>query len=185
VGAADSLIGAQVLLELVARKRLLSARNPDGVIPGEASACVFLSASRVGSLAEIRGMGFGREPALRDNEVPLRADGLVAATRAALAHARCELHDLDFRVSDTAGESHAFKEQALLVTRLLRQRKGSFPVLQPAEALGDTGAAAGLCGLVTAVEALHRGKAPGPRAIVFGGNEQGDRAAVVVQATGR
>jgi 3-oxoacyl-[acyl-carrier-protein] synthase I len=185
VGGADSFIAAQVLLELLAHKRLLTARNPDGVIPGEASACLLLSASRTGSLASIPGLGCGREPALLDNDVPLRADGIVAATRAALAEARYELHDLDFRVSDAAGESYAFKEQALLVTRLLRHRKQSFPVLQPADALGDTGAAAGLCGLVMAVEAIARGKAPGSRAIVFAGNARGDRAAVVVESTER
>lgn len=181
VGAADSLIGAQVLLELLERDRLLTERNPDGVIPGEGSACVLLHASRTDALASIRGVGIGREPAGRDDDVPLRADGLVAATRGALSQAACALHDVDLRVSDASGDGYAFKEQALLVTRLLRQRKERFPLLLPAEALGDTGAAAGVLGLVAAVEALNHRRAPGPRAIVMAGNERGDRAAVVVE----
>lgn len=182
VGSADSLIGAQVLLGLLERKRLLTERNPDGVIPGEGSACVLLHASRANALASIRGVGFGREPALCDNDVPLRAEGLVAAARGALAQARCELHDVDLRVADAAGDGYAFKEQALLITRLLLARKERFPLLLPAETLGDTGAAAGVLGLVVAIEALnHRRTAPGPRAIVLAGNEQGERSAVVVE----
>jgi 3-oxoacyl-[acyl-carrier-protein] synthase-1 len=182
VGAADSFIGAQVLLELLERDRLLTERNPDGVIPGEGSACMLLHASRTDALASIRGVGIGREPAGRDDDVPLRADGLVAAARGALSQAGCALHEVDLRVADAAGDGYAFKEQALLVTRLLRQRKERFPLLLPAEALGDTGAAAGVLGLVMGVEALnHRRTAPGPRAIVLAGNQRGDRAAVVVE----
>jgi 3-oxoacyl-[acyl-carrier-protein] synthase I len=182
VGAADSLIGAQVLLELLERDRLLTERNPDGVIPGEGSACVLLHASRLDALASIRGVGFGREPAGRNDDVPLRAEGLVAAVRGALSQAGCALHEVDLRVADAAGDGYAFKEQALLVTRLLRQRKEQFPLLLPAEALGDTGAAAGVLGLVVAVEALVYGKASGPRALVLAGNDRGDRAAVIVEA---
>lgn len=182
VGAADSLIGVGPLAQLYRSKRLLTDKNPDGVIPGEASACVLLHAAREQAMAGIRGLGFGREVGLLDNDIPLRADGIVAATRAALAESGLEFHDLDFRVSDAAGESYHFKEQSLLSTRLLRQRKDSFPLELPADALGYTGAAAGLIGLVSAVESLVRGKAPGPRAIVYAGNDWGDRAAVIVEA---
>ncbi len=181
VAAAESMMCARTLLRLSEQQRLLTESNSDGVIPGEAAASVLLS-SHHQALAAIRGIGFAREPSLLDNDVPLRADGLVACTQAALDDARCTLHDIDFRFSDAAGESFYFKEQALLVSRLLRERKQEFPLWLCAESLGDTGAAAGLCGMAWAISGWARHYAPGPRAIGFAGNEQGDRAAVIVEA---
>ncbi len=181
VAAADSLIGAEALLDLRARKRLLAEDNPDGVIPGEAAACLLIARERVGALAHVRALGFGHERALPENDIPMRAEGIVEATRAALASCGLMLHELDFRVSDAAGDQLAFKEQALLVTRMLRQPKNAFPLVLPAHALGDTGAAAGLCGMVMAVESILRRKGAGPRAIVFAGNQWGDRAAAIVE----
>lgn len=181
VAGAETMMCARTLLKLSEQRRLLTERNSDGVIPGEAAACVLLSSEKQG-LASLRGMGFAREPASLDNEVPLRAEGLTAAARAALDEAKLALHDMAFRFSDAAGESFHFKEQALLVARLLRERKEEFPLWLCAETLGDTGAAAGLCGLVWAVAGWARGYAPGPWAIGFAGNEQGGRAAVVIEA---
>lgn len=183
--AADSLVNARTLLALEQQHRLHTEDNSDGVIPGEAAACLVASSTSARALATIHGIGFGREPALFDNDIPLRGEGIVAAARAALAEAGLAMQDLDFRVSDAAGEGYAFKEQALVVTRLLRQRKEKFPLWLCAEILGDTGAAAGLCGVATAIAGFQRQYAPGPRAIAFAGNELGDRAALVVAASAR
>lgn len=180
VAAADSLLSARRLLELNERRRLLVEGNSDGVIPGEAAAAIVLTTDKRNALASVLGLGFGEEPARSDNDVPLRADGLVGATRAALKEAALQLHEVHFRVSDAAGESFAFKEQALLVARLLGDRKLEFPLWLPAESLGDTGAAAGLCGALWAMAAWARGYAPGPHAVVCAGNDQGARAAVVL-----
>ena len=181
VAAADSLLSAQRLLPLSEQDRLLVEGNSDGFVPGEAAAAVLLGDDPRRALAHIRGLGFAREPSRIDNEIPLRADGMLAASQAALAEAALLPHDLDFRISDATGESFYFKEQSLLVTRLLRERKPEFPLWLPAESLGDTGAAAGLCGLIWATAAWQRGYAPGPCALACAGNEQGARAAVVLQ----
>lgn len=181
VAGAESMMCARTLLRLYEQRRLLTEDNSDGVIPGEAAACVLLSPHKQG-LAAIRGIGFAKEPSSLENDVPLRADGLTASTRAALDEAKLALHDIDFRFSDAAGESFYFKEQALLVSRVLRERKQDFPLWLCAEALGDVGAAAGLCGLVGAMAGWARRYAPGPRAIGCAGNEQGGRAAVIIEA---
>ena len=167
---------------------LLVHGESDGVIPGEAAACLLLArpeARRGGKgsqvLATIRGIGFGEERSLRSNDIPLRADGLTAAAKAALGEAGLAMHDMDFRLSDAAGDSYAFKEQSLVVTRLLRKNKESFPLWLSADSLGDVGAAAGLCGLATAIAAFRRGYAPGPRAIAFASSESGARAALVLE----
>ena len=181
VAAADSLIDAQALLDLSRRRGLLTEDNSDGVIPGEAAGCLLLSAHPGRTLASMRGAGFAHEPATLDNDVPLRGEGITTAARRALAEAGLALHDIDFRVSDAAGESFSFKEQALLLARLLRQRRADFPLTLCAEVLGQTGAAAGLCGLISAIAAFGRQYAPGPRAIAFASAPGGERAALIVE----
>ncbi|MFE8602413.1 hypothetical protein [Archangium violaceum] len=184
VAAAESMLCARTLLRLSEQRRLLVEDNPDGIIPGEAAAAVLLTKDKKHALATVRGLGFGKEPASFNNDIPLRADGVVAAARAALLEANLQLHQLDFRVSDAAGESFYFKEQSLFVSRLLHERRAEFPLWLPAETLGDTGAASGMCGTLWAVASWVRKYAPGPRAIGFAGNDEGARAAVIIESGG-
>jgi 3-oxoacyl-[acyl-carrier-protein] synthase-1 len=184
VAAADCLLDARELLELSKERRLLVEGQPDGVIPGEAAAAVLLGGSQPRALARLIGLGFGQEEAKLDNDVPLRSEGLVGAARVALSEAGLTLQDVHFRVSDAAGESFHFKEQALVVSRLLRARKADFPLWLPAESLGYTRVAAGLCGVAWALAAWARGYAPGGRAICFAGCTSGRRAAAVLEAAG-
>jgi 3-oxoacyl-[acyl-carrier-protein] synthase-1 len=181
VAAADSLIGARRLLEWSRQKRLLTEKNSDGVIPGEAAAAMVLVRRTAKPLGRVLGIGFGKEPGLLSNDVPLRGQGIVSAARAALAECRLELHDVDLRLSDAAGESYHFKEQVLAVSRLLRQNKDSFPLWRAAAHLGHTGSAAGLCNLVIALSAARAGRFPGQRAIAYAGDDGGDRAALVLE----
>jgi 3-oxoacyl-[acyl-carrier-protein] synthase-1 len=182
VGAADSLIGAGPLAKLAQQRRLLTDTNPDGVIPGEGAACVLLGRRSGSVLAHVRGLGFGQEPGLRTNAVPLRATGVIAAARAALAEAGCTMDHIDLRISDAAGESYEFREQALLLPRLLQAPKPELPLMLPATSLGHVGVAGGICGLVLATEALACELAPGPRIMCFAGSTGPDRAALVVEA---
>lgn len=181
VAGADSLIDGRVLLDLAAEGRLLTEENSDGLSPGEAAACLLLQTAQQGAIARVRGLGVGHEPGLLFNEIPLRGDGMVAAAQAALQEAGLAMHDLDFRLSDATGEGYHFREQQLLVTRLLRQRKPEFPLWLCAANLGHVGAAAGLCGLVQAIVACRRGYAPGPRALATVGSTQGERGALVLE----
>ena len=183
--AADSLIDARTLRDLSARRRLLTERNPDGFTPGEAAACLLLEGALrdpAHTQGTIVGLGSAREPATLDNDVPLRAEGLTRAAAAALAEAGLALHDIDFRVSDATGESFGFKEQALLPARLLRQRKPVLPLWLTSAELGHVGAAAGLCGVVMALAAAARNRAPGPMSLVLSSGDDGTRAAAVVAA---
>lgn len=181
VAAADSLLSARRLHDLSAANRLLVDGNSDGISPGEAAAAVVLSCEPQRAGARLLGLGFATEPSRLDNDVPLRAEGLIGASRTALAEAGLGLQDLDFRVSDAAGESFHFKEQALLMARLLQARKPDFPLWLPAESLGGCGAAAGLCAILVAMAAWARGYAPGPRALICAGNDRGARAAVILE----
>lgn len=184
VCAVDSFLDARSLLWLEAHGRLKTERNADGVIPGEAAACVRVElragASRQ-SLATVEGLGFAREPATVLDEEPLRAEGLVKAGRAALEEAGLRMEDMELRLSDVSGELYGFKEQALALTRLLRVKRESLPLWLCAESMGEVGAAASLCQVVRVAQAWQRGYAPGARAMCFASSASGERAVAVVR----
>lgn len=183
VAAADSLIEARALAALDRQRQLLRTDNADGVIPGEAAACVLLNVGPASALASLRGIGLAKEAGRRDNDVPLRGNGIAHAAKQALSEAVLRMHDLNFRAADAAGDAYAFKEQVLAVSKLLRRNMDDFPLLLPATALGFTGAAAGMCALVYVAVAMASGHAPGPRAIVYASAESGNRAAVIVESS--
>lgn len=181
----DSYVNASSLLWLERHARLKTPENSDGVIPGEAAACALVvrpeAEPRGGCVARVVGLGFGREEASVMTEEPLLGLGLAAAGRAALAEAGLTMHEIDFRLSDASGESYGFREQSLMLARLLKTRRECLPLWQCVEAIGDTGAVAGICELVLGNQAFRKRYAPGGWAICLTGGVQGDRAAAVIQ----
>ncbi|KIG18668.1 3-oxoacyl-(acyl-carrier-protein) synthase [Enhygromyxa salina] len=183
VAAADSFVSPLRLLELERVGRLRRPHDPDGVIPGEAAACLLLDRYPERALACLGAPGFGLEPATLWNDEPHRGDGLLEAATNALAACGYDLADMDTRISDAAGESFDFNEQALLVSRRLERRKHSFPLLLPGGVLGEIGVAGPLCGVAKAVATYQRRYAAGPRTIVFARDHHGPRGAVIVEST--
>lgn len=179
----DSMLNAATLQWLNQHDRLKTPANRDGVIPGEAAAAVLLQAQPcTGTSTEVLGLGFGQEEAPLLAEEPLLGRGLTAAAREALAEARLGLHEIDLRLSDATGELYGFKELPLMEGRLMRVvRKEAQPLWHWAEAIGDSGAAAGIAQLVLADQAFRTGYAPGPRALGLTSSVAGDRAAVVLR----
>lgn len=181
----DSYVNASSLLWLDRTGRLKTPDNSDGVIPGEGAACVLAirpyqeQADRC--TARLLGLGFAHEDASVLTQEPTIGLGLAEAARQALAQAGMGLHDVDFRISDVTGESYGFREQSLLVSRVMRVRRECLPIWHTADSLGDTGAAAGVCQLIVALQAWRRRYAPGKRAIGFTSAVTGDRAVVVIE----
>lgn len=184
VCATDSLIDLRSLSALVRLNRLKTPANADGLIPGEAAACVRLVRRGARTLARVRGFGTAVEVGLLSNDVPLRGDGIVRAARNALKESGMTMDELDFRLSDATGEAYFFREQTLALARLLRQNKATFPLWLVAHPLGHVGQAAGLCSLVWAVIAWARGYAPGPRAIASTGADDGRRSVLILERGG-
>ena len=183
VCAVDSYINGRSLVWLEKLARLKTIDNSDGVIPGEAAVCVLVrrpGEAGDGGGARVAGLGFARETATVLNEEPLRGFGLAGAARSALAEAGLAMHEVDFRLSDVTGESYGFREFALLEARLLRVRRDGMPFWHCADAIGDTGAAAGLCQIVIADYAFRKDYAPGGRALGVTSSVTEDRAAAVV-----
>jgi 3-oxoacyl-[acyl-carrier-protein] synthase-1 len=177
----DSLLEWPALRVFEEQSRLLSENNTDGFLPGEAAAGILVGRPAAGSQLLIEGLGFATEPAPIESGEPLRAEGLTEAIRAALRDAGCEMHDLDFRITDISGEQYYFKEASLALTRLLRQRKEQFDLWHPAECIGETGSAIGPAMLVVAQMACAKAYAAGPAVLVHASNDAGQRAAIVAR----
>jgi 3-oxoacyl-[acyl-carrier-protein] synthase-1 len=181
VAGADSLICWPTLAALERESRLLTSDNSNGFIPGEAGCAVFLGPPPKGPRLLLDGIGLANEAAHIQSGLPLRADGLCQAIRAALADAGCELHELDFRITDLAGEQYYFKEAALALARALRQRKEQFDLWHPAQFMGETGSAIGPALLAVADMACRKGYAAGPNILCHLSNDSGERAAIVAR----
>lgn len=179
VAATDSLLTWPTLRHYEREDRLLTERNSNGFMPGEAAGALLVAASH-GQYGELvcSGFGFGREVAHIDSGEPLRAEGLTQALKAALADSGLQMHDFDHRITDVAGEQYYFKESALVLNRLLRRRKEEFELWHAAECIGEAGAASGLACLVSASWAHAKAYAPGPRTLVHLANDDGRRAVI-------
>ena len=127
------------------------------------------------------GIGFGVESAPIGSGEPLRAEGLTQAIKACLADAGCQMHDVDFRITDLSGEHYYFKEAALALSRTLRQRKEEFDIWHPAECTGEIGAAAGITVIALAQAAAEKGYAKGPRVMAHWANDGGQRCAALFE----
>ncbi len=177
----DSLLSWPTLSHYERADRLLTESNSNGFMPGEAAGALWVGASKRGSeMMCCTGIGFGRESAHIDSGEPLRADGLTQAIKASLDDAGCQLHDLDFRITDNSGEQYYFKESSLALSRSLRQRKEAFDIWHPAECTGEVGATSGVAVIANAAEACRKGYAPGRRVLAHWANDAGQRAAVTL-----
>jgi 3-oxoacyl-[acyl-carrier-protein] synthase-1 len=181
----DSYVNAASLLWLDRHSRLKTPANSDGVIPGEAAACALVirpeTEPRGGCVARVVGLGFGWEEASVVTEEPLLGLGLVAAGRSALAEAGLTMQEIDLRFSDVGGESYGFREQVLLLCRLLKQHRDWTPLWHNSESIGETGAASGIGQLVFVQQAFHKDYAPGPRVLCATSADGGKRAVAVLE----
>lgn len=183
VSGADTFLVGPTLMAYDERDRLLTERNSDGFIPGEAGAALLLSRpGRKGAGLHVLGLGFARETAAIESEEPLRGHGLAQAIAAALADAGTAIEAMDFRITDLSGEQYGFKEASLALSRLLRVRKEEFDIWHPADCIGEVGAAALPCMLGVALYAARKRYAPGPAVLAHGGNDDGKRVALVLAA---
>jgi 3-oxoacyl-[acyl-carrier-protein] synthase-1 len=182
----DSYLEAGTLASYHEKRRLLTADNADGFIPGEAAAAVLLTRPTLSDGAfRCLGLGRGNEPALIDSDVPLRADGLTQAYKAALAQAGVGFEQLDYRMTDIAGEQTSFKEASLALSRSMRVRKETFELQHTADSIGRVGAASVPVAIAAAWTAARKDYAPGPGVLCHFADDAGGRAALVLREHGK
>jgi 3-oxoacyl-[acyl-carrier-protein] synthase-1 len=181
IAATDSLLTWPTLGAYERARRLLTRDNSNGFMPGEGASALLVGPAGTDPQLLCTGLGFATEPAPIDSSEPLRGDGLTRAIKDALTDASCEMHDLDFRISDVSGEHYYFKEAALALTRTLRVRKPTFDIWHPAESIGEVGAVAGLASIAVANAACRKRYADGLNVLCHAANDAGQRAATIVQ----
>jgi len=183
VAGVDSFLNALTLAAYDEADRLLTSQNSNGFIPGEGASAILLSAPIASDEPQLAciGLGFGVESATVTAErVALRAEGLTRALRNALTEANCSVEHFDCRLTDISGEQYYFKEAALLMSRNLRARKESFPLVHPADCIGECGAAIGPALLAIALTAARKKYAEGPNVLCHLGNDAGQRAVALL-----
>ncbi|QLG92726.1 hypothetical protein HZF02_12435 [Pseudomonas yamanorum] len=183
IAGVDSFLSGPTLTAFEQRERLLTSQNSNGFIPGEGAAAVVLAAPVANEKPQLAciGLGFGTEQATVESEdIPLRAEGLTQAVRAALSEARCGLEQMDYRLTDISGEQYYFKEASLALSRSLRVRKEFFHLWHPADCIGEVGAAIGPAMLAVALAASRKGYGEGPNIFCHLGNDAGQRAVALL-----
>ena len=179
----DGFVHARTLAGYEQKRRLLTSTNSNGFIPGEGAAAVLfgLAESHPAAPMICRGVGYGRETATIESDEPLRGDGMAEAFRAALADAGCSFDEIDYRLADVSGEQYGFKEAALAIARTIRKVKPEFDIWHPADCIGEVGAAIVPSVLAVAEAAAGKRYAPGSGVLAHFGNDDGQRAAVVLR----
>jgi 3-oxoacyl-[acyl-carrier-protein] synthase I len=184
VAAADSLLTWSTLSVYEKADRLLTEKNSNGFMPGEAGGAVLIGLPSNNIELRCTGLGFAIEKAHLESGEPLRAEGMSSAIKQALFDAGHQMHDMDYRITDISGEQYYFKEAALAVSCTMRQRKKVFDIWHPAECTGETGATSGLAMLAVTDAACRKGYSMGPRIVAHMANDTGQRAAVILEFAG-
>ena len=187
IAGVDSMLDAQTLRVFEEQERLLTSKNSNGFIPGEAASAIVVERSTTKEQQVLcLGLGYGVEAATILSEEPLRADGLTAAIRESLTDASVGMADVDFRIADLSGEHYWFKEAALALGRLLRTHKQGFDLWHPADCVGEVGAAIGGVIMASTKHAFAKRYAPGNTVLYQSSNDDGQRAtAILVSKTMR
>jgi 3-oxoacyl-[acyl-carrier-protein] synthase I len=185
IAATDSLLNGSTLSHYERADRILTASNSNGFMPGEGAGALLIGTDD-GRPEQLlcTGIGFAREAAYIDSGEPLRAEGLSQAIKSALSDASCEMHHMDFRITDLSGEHYYFKEASLAVSRTMRQLKEEFDLWHPAECTGEQGAVVGAAVIAMAEAACRKAYTKGPNILTHMANDAGQRAALSLQYRG-
>jgi len=183
IAGVDSLLSARALAEYQDQERLLTSQNSNGFVPGEAAACFLVQHQTTGRpVMQVHGLGFAVEEAKINSGLPLKAEGLRTAINASLSETGCQLHELEYRITDMTGEHYYFKEASLALSRTLKKVVPEFDILHPTDCVGETGAAAGH--VVFCYQNYFSSKGGGKRILAHFGDTDGKRSAAVLSFRG-
>lgn len=181
IAGVDSYLLAGTLKHYDDDDRVLTETNSNGFPAGEAGAAVLVGK---GGGLQMLGLGLAREDAHITSGEPFRANGLVAAMRAALSEAGLDFSAVDYRMSDLNGEQYYFKEAALAMTRVLRKRRDQMDLWNPASEFGYTGAASMPLMLGVGLTAAQKNYAPGQTVIMQTSDDDGRRGTAIFRMEG-
>lgn len=189
VGAVDSRIEPKFLTAAAALGVLRTNDHAAGLIGGEAATFVLLErrrdaqAARRSPFASLSSFGFASEPSGHFSDAPATGRALTSALGDAVQGSPSLAADLALWIGELNGTERRSYEWG---TALMRLRAAGLaadlPAWYPATSFGDTGAAAGAVYLCVALQAFHRGYAPGRGIMIWLQSESGASAAIGVKA---
>jgi 3-oxoacyl-[acyl-carrier-protein] synthase-1 len=182
VAGVDSFLQQNVVEAYMQERRVLTPKNSNGFIPGEAGCAVLVGTADGAIEGELRvlGCGLAWEEATVTSGKPLRGDGLAEAMGTAFSEAGITIFEVNYRITDLDGEHYKFKEATIAPTRFHKKRKeGLFDLWHPIEYLGEVGAAIGSCVMGLALYADRKHYAPGPVVLCHFGSDDGERSVMV------
>jgi 3-oxoacyl-[acyl-carrier-protein] synthase I len=185
IAGVDSYLTGLSVAHYLAERRLLTPDNPEGFIPGEAAAAILCTpAGTHAAPLRLLGLGLARETAYIRNpdDLPLRADGMTSAYKAAFAEARCRHSDIVLKIGDLPGETFWFKQTALAMLRTQRERSDVQPIWPIAASLGNIGAAVVPLMLGWAHAAAAKRYAPPGPVLIEASGDTGACGALVARA---
>jgi 3-oxoacyl-[acyl-carrier-protein] synthase-1 len=188
VAAVDSLLVHELKNHYLSKRRLLTPNNSNGFSLGEAGSAVLVAAAgdTSGGELQILGMAMAREEAGIESEQPVRGQALTKVIRDALSEAGVTMQEIHYRITDLNGEHYKFKEMILSIGRFTRNPTPElFDLWHPIEFLGDVGAAIGPVVLGVGLDAGRKGYGVGPTVLCTFGNDDGERAALVLNYQGK
>lgn len=178
VGAVDALTDDATVRWLHGARRLKAGDRPVGLFPGEGAAFALLTPGKTPGAIALAGAVTTTESATEGRDTPCIGTGLgdaIRRTRLALD----EGSEIGLVVSDMNGEVYRSEEIGYAFTRALA--KTQFRLWHPADAIGDSGAAAPAIGLGMAARALQRGYGRTSTALVLSSSDGGLRGCFAVQ----
>jgi 3-oxoacyl-[acyl-carrier-protein] synthase-1 len=183
VAATDSLLNQQTVQGLLKARRVGGLFEGAGLIPGEGAGALLVSKLLPNEQRHIRVLGYAEatEPARLDNDEAVKGHGLKQSIEAALAVADLSLSDIGLRVADLAGDPFYFEDAATAMVRVAQESQTPMELWIPAESVGETGAAVGTIGLAWLLEAAQRGYTSSRYALCHYANDDGRRAALIVE----
>jgi 3-oxoacyl-[acyl-carrier-protein] synthase I len=187
LGAAHTDYDVGFVQRMSEDKRIFKPDNLDAFIPGEAACFLLLArddvARRLGAapMAGVVSAASGHETATEDNDHSrLEARGLTATVRAAAAPMAEAGLTAGWAITDLTFERRRVLEWQAMLIRTRKLWSDPYVVDSPAQRIGRLGAAAILVGLGLAAVHFRAGSAPSPRALIYGGSDDGARGAVLV-----
>lgn len=180
----DSLVEPATLEFFQSKRRIKTADQIDGFIPGEAAAVILIEqqsrarARGVQAMAAIEAAALGTEPVTIWSDEPSPATGLSTASSTILAQLPDEGAGIQLIVSDLNGETYRAKEFGNTAARALSRIQMKWTLWHAADCIGDTGAASFAVSLCVAARALNKGYARAERAMILGSSDDGLRGAV-------
>jgi 3-oxoacyl-[acyl-carrier-protein] synthase-1 len=187
VGGVESYFHPDTMEWLDANRQLTGSVSRSGFIPGEgAGFCLLMSESAahrrgLRPLAIVSSATSGREAKLIKTSDVCLGESLTSVVKEATSHLELPHEAVTDIFCDMNGERYRGDEWGFVCLRLPFQMANPTAYISPADCWGDMGAASGPLFAILACQAIARGYAKGPRALLWASSEGGLRSAVLLE----